>query len=909
LRALEGITLRLSSAFPDAPPMDREDVARLVMELQQGHEECLGVSSNAPRPMMKIPSSHWRDFASGGALFLILKTALAHKLTHKLRRLDWQSEKKRAEFIDLTFRCQAELHKRGMRRVVRVALADGEFVTVEAVSRVALAVKATGAVLAVSPNDEGVTHVLHASAPAIHSPPNSETRGGDHFATSRNEIDGDPEHEKADPEHSCVVLGVLGKEALVRYLRYPESYEHWVPLAAATKDARPGFKKHNFHAPPPGRDDDTTRDHLCLGAWWGSNGNGSGNGNARQQGQGVTHVLAKWLTDSAMFNEWCEEGEYAWEDPATRAARAAQEALEARELETQRARAQVQNPAGPLTFVVGDKRPGSEMEMAKVLAKKENTRGAGGEVLAPARFAERVAPNVVRRQIVTPHRLVSAACAGDFGEGPASVLATVTGPGAVPGMNVYPGPADARPAVPVLENISRGQRGFSLAAAAKVRRALQDAASPLFDQDDDVDMTTPGEGEADTETTTTQTETHKETHVLPGYAAWFVKDCVHAIERAGVPEFFETDAENGEACYTAMRDATMGAYRALRANRGADVSKELTFTQSLISAMRTAAPAANASAQTQQRVFDFCARWGLVNWTGETSDGSLIVDWEAPSGALPGTTANAADALYRFTKAPTNGALAVASALAAKRTREDVVRVREIMGAPRGVGRPRKDGAPPGMAGALHEAVSAGLGSLPGTRQESFRLDTDFGKPRHCTQCQVSLVGAGRAYYRVDEAGGNTHPREVCVTCVSCFASGSLPDGVSSASFTRVVSTDCGDSRDEAATGDAKAQQLEKDDDSETEDDESWTDQETLALLEAAERHGEDWRAVAARVGTKSAEQCVIRFVRLPVEDGFLAQLGVDGDELLDGDGGTHARVPFHGAPNPVMANVAFLAT
>tara|TARA_B110000977_G_scaffold21238_1_gene25450 strand:+ start:95 stop:466 length:372 start_codon:yes stop_codon:yes gene_type:complete len=123
------------------------------------------------------------------------------------------------------------------------------------------------------------------------------------------------------------------------------------------------------------------------------------------------------------------------------------------------------------------------------------------------------------------------------------------------------------------------------------------------------------------------------------------------------------------------------------------------------------------------------------------------------------------------------------------------------------------------------------------------------------------------------------------------------------------VSTDCGDSRDEAATGDAKAQQLEKDDDSETEDDESWTDQETLALLEAAERHGEDWRAVAARVGTKSAEQCVIRFVRLPVEDGFLAQLGVDGDELLDGDGGTHARVPFHGAPNPVMANVAFLAT
>ena len=118
---------------------------------------------------------------------------------------------------------------------MRGALEDGEFVTVEAVSRVALAVKATGAVLAVSPNDEGVTHVLHASAPAIHSPPNSETRGGDHFATSRNEIDGDPEHEKADPEHSCVALGVLGNAALARYLRYPDRYEHRVPPPAATQ--------------------------------------------------------------------------------------------------------------------------------------------------------------------------------------------------------------------------------------------------------------------------------------------------------------------------------------------------------------------------------------------------------------------------------------------------------------------------------------------------------------------------------------------------------------------------------------------------------------------------------------------------------------------------------------------------
>ena len=44
LRKLEGITLRLCSAFPDAPPMDREDVARLVMERT---EHCLLVGEGA----------------------------------------------------------------------------------------------------------------------------------------------------------------------------------------------------------------------------------------------------------------------------------------------------------------------------------------------------------------------------------------------------------------------------------------------------------------------------------------------------------------------------------------------------------------------------------------------------------------------------------------------------------------------------------------------------------------------------------------------------------------------------------------------------------------------------------------------------------------------------------------------
>ena len=163
LRKLEGITLRLCSAFPDAPPMDREDVARLVMELQQGHDETLGAHSPAPRPMMKLPASHWRDFAPAGALFAILRRCLQHKHENHLRRFDWQSDKKRAEFVGVMRACAEDLRRRGMRRVACVALAEGEFASPEAARRVREAATATGAVLAVSPSDEGVTHVLHAA--------------------------------------------------------------------------------------------------------------------------------------------------------------------------------------------------------------------------------------------------------------------------------------------------------------------------------------------------------------------------------------------------------------------------------------------------------------------------------------------------------------------------------------------------------------------------------------------------------------------------------------------------------------------------------------------------------------------------------------------------------------------------
>lgn len=62
-----------------------------------------------------------------------------------------------------------------------------------------------------------------------------------------------------------------------------------------------------------------------------------------------------------------------------------------------------------------------------------------------------------------------------------------------------------------------------------------------------------------------------------------------------------------------------------------------------------------------------------------------------------------------------------------------------------------------------------------------------------------------------------------------------------------------------------------------------WTDTEVLRLLEALEQYGEDWSRVAEHVSTKTKEQCILHFLRLPIEDRYLdEQVPSPAHALLD---------------------------
>ncbi|CAF0764172.1 unnamed protein product [Didymodactylos carnosus] len=81
-----------------------------------------------------------------------------------------------------------------------------------------------------------------------------------------------------------------------------------------------------------------------------------------------------------------------------------------------------------------------------------------------------------------------------------------------------------------------------------------------------------------------------------------------------------------------------------------------------------------------------------------------------------------------------------------------------------------------------------------------------------------------------------------------------------------------------------------------------WTDQEILLLLEGLEMYKDDWNKVCEHVGTRTQDECILKFLQLPIEDPYLEGNGSLGPLV-------YQPTPFSQSGNPVMSTVAFLAS
>lgn len=146
---------------------------------------------------------------------------------------------------------------------------------------------------------------------------------------------------------------------------------------------------------------------------------------------------------------------------------------------------------------------------------------------------------------------------------------------------------------------------------------------------------------------------------------------------------------------------------------------------------------------------------------------------------------------------------------------------------------------------------------------------SDGKKQYHCFTCGVECT---RLFYH----SLKTKKFELCS---NCYLEGRFPASFFSGDFIKMEETPIKGSK------------------------EDWSDQETLLLLEGLEMFDDDWNLVAEHVGTRTREQCVLRFLQLPIQDPYLESKTEDIGPLQ------YNRIPFSQADNPIMSVVAFLAS
>lgn len=83
-----------------------------------------------------------------------------------------------------------------------------------------------------------------------------------------------------------------------------------------------------------------------------------------------------------------------------------------------------------------------------------------------------------------------------------------------------------------------------------------------------------------------------------------------------------------------------------------------------------------------------------------------------------------------------------------------------------------------------------------------------------------------------------------------------------------------------------------------------WEESETLALLEGIELYKDDWNKVCDHVGSRTQDECILHFLRLPIEDPYMER-----HQLNDLSPPLAQPIPFSKTGNPIMSTVAFLAS
>ncbi|KAF5311143.1 hypothetical protein D9619_007806 [Psilocybe cf. subviscida] len=383
--------------------------------------------------------------------------------------------------------------------------------------------------------------------------------------------------------------------------------------------------------------------------------------------------------------------------------------------------------------------------------------------------------------------------------------------------------------------------------------SMADGGDDEGDSGDDNDEEDPAQNEASRLRLEEQARKYlaAQTHdvIIPSYSAWFDMSKIHPVEQKALPEFFNSrNRSKTPAIYKDYRDFMINTYR-LRP------TEYLTVT----ACRRNLAGDVCAI----MRVHGFLEQWGLINYQIDPEQrpaalappftGHFRVILDTPRGLQsmhPGRRPNAPGTDVNGSKMHTAPAAAASLELRNSIYQTTAKASRSVTAA---------------EASTLANGASAPV-KANGTGLPSSSIT------HTCDTCGADCTAA--RYHSLKD--------KKLEICAPCYLDGRFPSTMYSGDFVKLTT----------AAG-AVSQGSGVNDD--------WLDQEVLLLLEGVEMYDDDWTKIEEHVGTRSAQQCIRKFLELPIEDPYLNTEGSMGALRF-------GRIPFEQADNPVMSVVAFLA-
>ena len=399
--------------------------------------------------------------------------------------------------------------------------------------------------------------------------------------------------------------------------------------------------------------------------------------------------------------------------------------------------------------------------------------------------------------------------------------------------------------------------------------------------------------------------------ILPSYSTWFDMHTIHSLERKALPEFFNNrNRSKTHVIYKDYRDFMINTYRL-------NPSEYLTVT----ACRRNLAGDVCAI----MRVHAFLEQWGLINYQidpdtrpssiGPPFTGHFRITADTPRGLQPFQPAPNA---FPTAGKPFPASDRALTTVPASKTDLNL-EIRRNIYDPSG-----KDitpeAKPTPTEGSTTAAVTTNGEANRSANGDPITQSTDsIGNPSEsrrtfwcwfcgvdCTRVRFHCVKTVPASSTATGAPASAPaPSTLAVQaptpaatqlktkqdiCPNCFLDGHFPATTSASDFVKL----------EDSTYTAIPAR-----------DAPWTDAELLLLLEGLEMYDENWSSVAEHVGTRSREECVLKFLGLEIEDRYLE----DGNSgiatttgILGGGISGGGRLPFAQADNPVMSVVAFLA-